>query len=74
MHTQYNVLTWSYHSGARWTGTMRDAELDHKVEAWSALTKLVVGAVALVLDKLALLAHLNATNTRANRHTNEFDH
>lgn len=39
---------------------MCNAELHHKVEAWSTLTKLVVGAVALLLHKLSLLAHRGA--------------
>lgn len=54
---------------------MRNAKLDHQVEAWSALTKLVVGAVAVVLDKLTLLAHLDGTKcryTRAQQQTHKY--
>lgn len=33
------------------------------MEAWSTLAELVVGAVAVVLDKLTLLAHLEGTKS-----------
>jgi len=41
------------------TDAVHDAELDHQVEPWGALTQLVVRAVALLLDQLPLFAHLH---------------
>lgn len=43
-------LTCSCDSMAGRTGTVCDAELDHKVGAWCTLTQLVVGAVTRMLD------------------------